>query len=106
MRYQTDDVRIDKLKPLLPPAILMEELPVSERASTIVALARQAVARVLRGEDDRLVVVVGPCSVHDLEAAEEYATKLKVLAQEVDKDLTSSCASILKSRVLPSAGRV
>lgn len=86
MRYQTDDVRIDKLKPLLPPAILMEELPVSERASTIVALARQAVARVLRGEDDRLVVVVGPCSVHDLEAAEEYATKLKALAQEVDKE--------------------
>ncbi len=87
MRYQTDDVRIDKLKPLLPPAILMEELPVSERASTIIALARQAVARILRGEDDRLVVVVGPCSVHDLEAAEEYATKLKALAQEVDKDL-------------------
>ncbi|MBA3699045.1 MAG: 3-deoxy-7-phosphoheptulonate synthase [Planctomycetes bacterium] len=87
MRYQTDDVRIDKLKPLLPPAILMEELPVSERASTIVALARQAVTRILRGEDDRLVVVMGPCSVHDLEAAEEYAGKLKVLAQEVDKDL-------------------
>jgi 3-deoxy-7-phosphoheptulonate synthase len=87
MRYQTDDVRIEKLKPLLPPAILMEELPVSERASTIVALARQTVARVLRGEDDRLVVVVGPCSVHDLDAAEDYATKLKALAQEVDKDL-------------------
>ncbi|HEX3134060.1 MAG TPA: 3-deoxy-7-phosphoheptulonate synthase, partial [Planctomycetota bacterium] len=87
MRYQTDDVRIEKLKPLLPPAILMEELLVSECASTIVALARQAVARILRGEDDRLVVVMGPCSVHDLEAAEEYAAKLKVLAQEVDKDL-------------------
>jgi 3-deoxy-7-phosphoheptulonate synthase len=87
MRYQTDDVRIDKLKPLLPPAILMEELPVSERASTIVAMARQVVSRILRGEDDRLVVVVGPCSVHDLEAAEEYAQKLKKLADEVDKDL-------------------
>jgi 3-deoxy-7-phosphoheptulonate synthase len=87
MRYQTDDVRIDKLKPLLPPAILMEELPVSERASTIVALARQAVSRILRGEDDRLVVVVGPCSVHDLDAAEEYAQKLKKLADSVDKDL-------------------
>ena len=61
MRYQTDDVRIDKLKPLLPPAILMEELPVSERASTSVAMARQVVTRILRGEDDRLVVVVGPC---------------------------------------------
>ncbi len=87
MRYQTDDLRIDKLKPLLPPAILMEELPVSERASTIVALARQVVTRILRGEDDRLVVVVGPCSVHDLEAAEEYAQKLSALASEVDKEL-------------------
>jgi 3-deoxy-7-phosphoheptulonate synthase len=87
MRYQTDDVRIEKLKPLLPPAILMEELPVSERASTIVALGRQAVARILRGEDDRLVVVVGPCSVHDLDAAEEYAHKLKKLSEEVSKDV-------------------
>ena len=87
MRYQTDDLRIDQLKPLLPPAILMEELPVSERASTIVALARQAVARILRGDDDRLVVVVGPCSIHDLEAAEDYAQKLKALADELVKDL-------------------
>jgi 3-deoxy-7-phosphoheptulonate synthase len=87
MRYLTDDLRIDKLRPLLPPAILMEELPVSERASTIVALARQAVSRILRGEDDRLVVVVGPCSIHDLGAAEDYAVRLKALAEEVRNEL-------------------
>ncbi len=87
MRYITDDVRIDKLKPLIPPAILMEELPVSERASTIIALARQAIARILRGEDDRLVVVVGPCSIHDLGAGEEYAARLKALADELRNEL-------------------
>ena len=87
MRYITDDIRIDRLKPLLPPAILMEELPVSERASTIVALARQAISRILRGEDDRLVLVVGPCSIHDLGAAEEYAGRLKALAEELRQEL-------------------
>jgi 3-deoxy-7-phosphoheptulonate synthase len=87
MRYQTDDVRIEKLKPLLPPAILMDELPLSERASTIVAMARQGIGRILRGEDDRLVAVVGPCSIHDLTAAEEYAQKLKALAEELRGEL-------------------
>ncbi len=87
MRYQTDDVRIEKLKPLLPPAILMDELPLSERASTIVAMARQTIGRILRGEDDRLLAIVGPCSVHDLTAAEEYAEKLKVLAEELRSEL-------------------
>ena len=87
MRYQTDDVRIEKLKPLLPPAILMDELPLSERASTIVAMARQTIGRILRGEDDRLAVVVGPCSIHDLDAGEEYAHKLKGLAEELRGEL-------------------
>jgi 3-deoxy-7-phosphoheptulonate synthase len=87
MRYITDDIRIDRLKPLLPPAILMEELPVSERASTIVALARQAISRILRGEDDRLVLVVGPCSIHDLGAAEEYAARLKAISEELRHEL-------------------
>jgi 3-deoxy-7-phosphoheptulonate synthase len=87
MRYITDDIRIDRLKPLLPPAILMEELPVSERASTIVALARQAISRILRGEDDRLLLVVGPCSIHDLGAAEEYAARLKELSEELRHEL-------------------
>jgi 3-deoxy-7-phosphoheptulonate synthase len=87
MRYITDDVRIDRLRALLPPAILMEELPVSDQASTTVALARQAGARILRGQDDRLLVVVGPCSIHELAAAEDYARRLKPLADELGEDL-------------------
>ena len=65
----TDDLRIEQIRPLIPPAILMENLPLSERASTTVAESREAVARVLRQQDDRLVVVVGPCSIHDVKAA-------------------------------------
>ncbi len=87
MRYQTDDVRIDRLRPLLPPAILLEELPVSETASTTVALGRQSVAGSLRGSDDRLVAVVGPCSIHDLQAAEDYARRLKREADRLADDL-------------------
>ena len=87
MRYQTDDLRIEKLRPLLPPAILMEELPESERASQTVALGRQAVAKTLRRDDDRLVAVVGPCSIHDVAAAHEYAGRLKVEADRLADDL-------------------
>ncbi|MEO8213109.1 MAG: 3-deoxy-7-phosphoheptulonate synthase, partial [Myxococcales bacterium] len=77
MFHLTDDLRIEKIRPLIPPAILMENLPVSERASTTVAQSRQAIACALRGDDDRLVVVVGPCSIHDVKAAREYAALLK-----------------------------
>jgi 3-deoxy-7-phosphoheptulonate synthase len=87
MRYTTDDVRIDRLRPLLPPAILMEELPLTDQASTTVALARQRLTRILRGEDDRLVAVVGPCSIHDIAAAEDYARRLKPLADELAGEL-------------------
>src|SRR5687768_11702874 len=78
--FATDDVRIDKLRPLLPPAILMEELPLDEDQARQVATARTEVGDVLGGRDDRLVVVVGPCSVHDTKAALEYAGRLKVAA--------------------------
>ncbi len=73
MLHETDDLRIEAIHPLLPPQILIEELPLTEQASTVVAEARRATERVLRGEDDRLVVIVGPCSVHDPVAALEYA---------------------------------
>ena len=87
MRYITDDVRIDRLRALLPPAILMEELPLSDQASTTVALARQAVASCVRGTDPRLLVIVGPCSIHDPVAALEYAGRLKVLADRLAGEL-------------------
>jgi 3-deoxy-7-phosphoheptulonate synthase len=71
-----DDLRITQVRPLLPPAILLEEIPITERASELVAVTRQAIANVLTGQDPRLVIVVGPCSIHDTKAAVEYAEKL------------------------------
>jgi 3-deoxy-7-phosphoheptulonate synthase len=87
MYRQTDDLRIEKLKPLIPPAILIEEFPVTPEASITVAEAREAIGRILRGEDDRLLVVVGPCSIHDVSAAREYANRLKTLADELADEL-------------------
>ena len=83
MLRPTDDLRIEQIRPLIPPAILMENLPLSEKASTTVAESREAVARVLRQQDDRLVVVVGPCSIHDVDAAREYARGLQAVAAEL-----------------------
>ncbi|MCS6802608.1 MAG: 3-deoxy-7-phosphoheptulonate synthase [Chloroflexota bacterium] len=87
MYRQTDDLRIEKLKPLIPPAILIEEFPVTPEASITVAEARDAIERILRGEDDRLLVVVGPCSIHDVSAAREYANRLKGVADELAEEL-------------------
>jgi 3-deoxy-7-phosphoheptulonate synthase len=77
---RTDDLRITDVRPLIPPAILLEEIPLSERASNVVSNARQAIAEILQGRDPRLVVIVGPCSIHDTKAALEYAERLKPLA--------------------------
>jgi 3-deoxy-7-phosphoheptulonate synthase len=83
----TDDVRIKDLKPLLPPAILMEEVPASERACATVASARAEIAKLLRGKDDRLLVVVGPCSIHDPKAGIDYAQRLAEVATRLRGDL-------------------
>jgi len=85
--FATDDVRIDKLRPLVPPAILMEELPLDDDQARQVATARTEIGDVLLGKDDRLVVVVGPCSVHDTKAALEYAGRLKQAADRHRADL-------------------
>jgi 3-deoxy-7-phosphoheptulonate synthase len=84
---RTSDLRIESYRPLLPPAILLEEIPLGERGSETVARGRADVARVLRGEDDRLVVVVGPCSIHDPAAGLEYGRRLKALADTHAADL-------------------
>ena len=76
MPNSTDDLRIANLKPLIPPAILMEELPVMEPEAATVSDARNQIREVLEGRDDRLVVVVGPCSIHDTGVAAEYAERL------------------------------
>ena len=80
-----DDVRVTELRPLIPPSILIEELPVTPNIAATVRSARSQAARIVRrrpGElDDRLLVVVGPCSIHDPSAAIEYGT-LPLLAHD------------------------
>jgi 3-deoxy-7-phosphoheptulonate synthase len=83
----TDDLRIAQLRPLISPAILMEELPLSERASQTVATNRRALDAILAGEDDRLAVVVGPCSIHDPKAALEYGERLAAKAAALSGEL-------------------
>lgn len=81
MLRQTDDLRITQVRPLIPPAILLEEIPLGERASNVVSNTRLAVANALKGRDPRLVIIAGPCSIHDTVAALEYATRLAPLAE-------------------------
>src|SRR5262244_3696944 len=87
MPQPTRDLRIRRFRPLVPPAILLEELPLSDTGVTTVTRGRAEVARVLHGEDDRLVVVVGPCSVHDPSAGLDYAQRLRKLSDEVASEL-------------------
>jgi 3-deoxy-7-phosphoheptulonate synthase len=77
---RTDDLRIQDVRPLIPPAILMEEIPITERVSNVVADARVALTNIVHGVDPRLAVIVGPCSIHDVRAALEYAERLKPIA--------------------------
>ena len=82
-----DDTRIKAVRPLITPALLQEWLPPTEAALALVESSRAAISRVLHGQDDRLVVVVGPCSIHDHAQAMEYAHALKVQADALQDDL-------------------
>ena len=73
--------------PLVPPVALMERLPLTDSAADFVAHTRQAIVDILQGQDDRLVVVVGPCSIHDPFAAIEYAYRLKIIAEQLAPEL-------------------
>jgi 3-deoxy-7-phosphoheptulonate synthase len=84
---RTDDTRIEQSDELLAPMQIMRELKASEAALKTTFQARNRIHDVLRGADDRLVVVVGPCSIHDPAAALDYARKLKTLADELQHDL-------------------
>jgi 3-deoxy-7-phosphoheptulonate synthase len=84
---RTDDLRISAVRALIPPQLLLEELPIDSGALATVTGARQAVHRVLHGADDRLVVVVGPCSIHDYDAALVYAAGLHEAALRHEADL-------------------
>jgi 3-deoxy-7-phosphoheptulonate synthase len=77
MEFRTDDIRVKEIKELVPPLTLLRELPVSEKAAKLTYETRQAIHRILHGADDRLLVIMGPCSIHDAKAAKEYAARLK-----------------------------
>ena len=83
----TDDLRIREIKELVPPAHLFREYPVSNRAAHNTYQARQDIHRILHGADDRLLLVVGPCSIHDFDAALDYAGKLAREAERLADDL-------------------
>ncbi|MBZ5667096.1 MAG: 3-deoxy-7-phosphoheptulonate synthase [Acidobacteriia bacterium] len=87
MPYHTEDLRIQWTKVLLPPVFLEEELPITDKAAQTVYQARSQVRDILNGQDHRLIVVVGPCSIHDTKAAREYAGLLKHARQELSKEL-------------------
>lgn len=87
MAIQTDDLRIKEMKELVSPDELRSELPISDRAATTVHHTREAMQKILRGEDDRLIVITGPCSIHDPEAARDYAARLKAPMNELSKEL-------------------
>lgn len=87
MNPSTDDLRIRGTTQLISPEELIADVKVSDRAAETVASARQGIHRILAGEDDRLVVVVGPCSIHDPAAALEYAALLKATAEKVREDI-------------------
>ena len=87
MNYQNDDLRIKEIKELLPPVALLEKFPATETAAKTVAEARQAIHNILQKNDDRLLVVIGPCSIHDVTAAKEYAQRLLKLREELSDSL-------------------
>jgi len=87
MNYQNDDLRIKEIKELLPPVALLEKFPATAFAAETVSQARGAIHQILKGKDDRLLVIIGPCSIHDIEAAKEYAQRLLKLRQELNGEL-------------------
>jgi len=83
----TQNIRIKSLDPLVSPALVQDEYPITAKASETVTEGREAVANILSGKDQRLVVVVGPCSIHDTKAAMDYAARLKKLSDELSHEL-------------------
>lgn len=84
---QTRDLRIESIRPLTPPAVLLEELSLPEKCIAFIAKSRDTVIDILNKKDDRLLVIVGPCSIHDPEAAMDYAIRLHKLSVSVAADL-------------------
>lgn len=79
---QIHNVNIQRIEPLASPSEFLERLPSTPQISQLVKDGRQQIARILRGEDDRMLLITGPCSLHDAKAGYEYAQRLKKLADE------------------------
>ena len=116
MLHRTDDLRIKEIKELAPPTHLLREFPLSEKAADTTFEARQDIHRIIHGADDRMLVIMGPCSVHDVKAAKEYAGKLLEAKKKhaadllvVDGDPTTSLAMLTAPdtgiRLLMQGGR-
>ena len=87
MPHKTDDLRIKEIKELVPPSHVVREFPVSEKAAKTVYDTRRDIHRILHGADDRLLVIMGPCSIHDVKAAKEYAARLKEAKDQLASEL-------------------
>jgi 3-deoxy-7-phosphoheptulonate synthase len=87
MKYKTDDLRITAMNEVISPEQLHKDCQISESASKLIFDTRTAIHNILNGKDDRLLVIIGPCSIHDPDAAREYATRLKDIKHELADDL-------------------
>jgi 3-deoxy-7-phosphoheptulonate synthase len=87
MKYATDDLRIKSMTEVISPQELHARYPMTERASKLIYDTRAQIHEVLSGQDDRVLVVVGPCSIHDTQAAREYATRLLALREQYKNEL-------------------
>jgi 3-deoxy-7-phosphoheptulonate synthase len=87
MNFKTDDLRIESIKAVTSPSVICEEIAITEAAAKTTAETRNAIHNILHGQDERLIVIAGPCSIHDVDAAKEYAGKLKPLIEKYSDDL-------------------
>ena len=83
----TDDLKISSMKELISPSDLIKQLPMTDKAITTVVKTRSDIIDILNGKDERLILVVGPCSIHDVDAAHEYAEKLLTIKKKVEKNI-------------------
>ena len=87
MTRKTSNLRVESIRALTPPALLIEQLPLGDRGAATVSQAREQITRILDGQDDRLIIVVGPCSIHDPAAGLDFARRLKDLADQLAPEL-------------------
>src|SRR3990167_5238648 len=85
--YHTDNLRINALKPLIQPALLIQQLPLTDTIAELINQTRKAAANIIHGHDNHLLAIIGPCSIHDPKAALDYAHQLKKYADQFSDEL-------------------